>query len=78
MAIEKIKSALTLTLSPRRGNERSPALVLRLTVRPILSLEFFRQQRTILPLPGGEGRGEGGRHHYFLIPKQPDGATNGR
>jgi hypothetical protein len=77
MDIEKIKSALTLALSPRRGNERSPALVLRLSVRPIPSLEFFRQRQTILPLPGGEGRGEGGHHHYYLIPKQPNGATHG-
>jgi len=77
MDIEKIKSALTLTLSPRRGDGRSPVLVLRLTVRPLPSLEFSKERQTFLPLPGGEGRGEGGYHHYFTIPKQPNGATHG-
>ena len=65
----------SLTLSPRRGNDRSPSRVLRLMIRPIPSLESFRQRRTMLPLPGGEGRlparrfqpggGEGRRHHQF-------------
>jgi hypothetical protein len=62
-------TALTLALSPRRGNHRSVALGLRLTVRPIPAPEFSQQRQTILPLPGGEGRGEGGRPHYFSHPK---------
>jgi hypothetical protein len=69
MDIKKIKSALTLTLSPRRGNERSRVLILRLTVRPILSLKFSKQRRMFLPLPRGEGRGEGGRRHSFFNSK---------
>jgi hypothetical protein len=75
MDIKKIKSALTLALSPRRGNEGRSALVLRLTVRPVPSLEFSRRRQTILPLRGGEGRGEGGHHHYFYIPK-PNGGIH--
>ena len=62
-------STLTLTLSPRRGNDRSPSLVLRRMIRPIPSLESSRKRRTILPLPGGEGRGEGGcSQSIFLLP----------
>jgi hypothetical protein len=75
MDIKKIKSDLTLALSPRRGNVCSPALVLRLTAPPIPSLEFSRRRQTILPLRGGEGRGEGGHHHYFYIPK-PNGGIH--
>ena len=58
-------STLTLTLSPRRGNDRSPSLGLRWMIRPIPSLESSRKRGTIPPLPGGEGRGEGERYHHF-------------
>src|SRR5205823_7048459 len=50
--------ALTLALSPRRGNVQSPRWEESLTGARIAEL------RTFLPLPGGEGRGEGER----LIP----------
>jgi hypothetical protein len=36
-------------------------LVLRRSVRQIQSREFSKRRRTILPLLGGEGRGEDGR-----------------
>ena len=45
-------SALTLALSPRRGNDRSPSLILRKIIRPVPSLEFSKKRRTILPFPG--------------------------
>ena len=67
-------SVLTLALSPGRGNNRSAALGLRLTVRPIPAPEFSRRRQTILPLPGGDGRGEGGPHHYFSLPKKNGGS----
>jgi len=50
--------ALTLALSPRRGNVQSPRWEESLTGGRIAELRKF------LPLPGGEGRGEGER----LIP----------
>jgi len=47
--------ALTLTLSPRRGNHQWPRKEKSATGEHSPSLE------TILPLLGGEGRGEGER-----------------
>ena len=52
--------ALTLTLSPRRGDSRSPRWEGPLKGRS------FRTARPLLPLPGGEGRGEGER--LFPLP----------
>ena len=45
--------ALTLALSPRRGNRPRPRREKSLNSEPIPALE------KVLPLPGGEGRGEG-------------------
>ena len=45
--------ALTLTLSPRRGNFKWPRRKNSLNGKPIPALE------KVPPLPGGEGRGEG-------------------
>ena len=47
--------ALTLTLSPRRGNHQWPRWDKSLTGEPSPALE------KVLPLPGGEGWGEGER-----------------
>jgi len=58
-------STLSPTLSPRRGNDRSPSLVLGWMIRPIPSLESSRKRGTIPPLPGGEGWGEGERYQHF-------------
>ncbi len=51
--------ALTLPLSPRRGNNGRPSPTLSRPARSTPSLECSRTAETILPLPGGEGRGEG-------------------
>src|SRR6266567_4098177 len=52
--------ALTLALSPGRGNSLCPPSDYSMVTRPI-QLEGFRvRRRTILPLLGEEGRGEGG------------------
>src|SRR5712671_5323591 len=59
-------SALTPALSPRRGSGVCQSLILSQTVRPTQSLELSRKAGTILPLHGGEGRGEGGCHHHLL------------
>ena len=67
--------ALTLTLSPRRGNSHRTALEnLDVSMSVLASSEFASNanrtnnatrlpltQRMFLPLPGGEGRGEGER-----------------
>ena len=45
-------SALTLALSPRRGNNHGSSRVLRWMIRPIPSLESSRKPGTIPPLPG--------------------------
>ena len=58
-------STLTLTLSPKRGNDRGPSLGLRWMIRPIPTLEPSRKQEAIPPLHGGEGRGEGERYRHF-------------
>ena len=47
--------ALTLSLSPRRGDSLSPRR------ERLPEGEPFRSPRPLLPLPGGEGRGEGER-----------------
>src|SRR5260221_5929177 len=60
------KSALTLTLSPRRGDDRSPSLFLRRMIPPTPSLESSEKRGAILPLLGGGGRGEGGHPHRKL------------
>ena len=57
---------LTLALSPRRGNGVCPSLILWQAVWPTQSSELSRIAGTVLPLPGGEGRGEGGCHHHLL------------
>src|ERR1039458_1171547 len=44
--------ALTLTLSPRRGNSHCPSSVLRKIVRPILTHDISTTRRMILPLLG--------------------------
>ena len=49
----EVTLALTLTLSPRRGNRQWLRWEKSLTGGPIPALE------KVLPLPGGEGRGEG-------------------
>ena len=51
----ELSLALTLTLSPRRGNPQWPRRKSSQTDEP------FPAQDKILPLPGREGRGEGGR-----------------
>src|SRR5438309_11929372 len=58
--------ALTLALSPRRGNVQSPPWEESLTGGRIAELRKF------LPLLGGEGRGEGER----LIPLNSYGAAS--
>ena len=62
--------ALTLALSPRRGNQQWPRLEKFLTSGHSPALE------KILPLPGGEGRGEGEREFQIkssglTVPIQP-------
>ena len=47
--------ALTLTLSPRRGNRQWPHR------KNSLIGELFPAREKIFPLPGGEGQGEGER-----------------
>jgi hypothetical protein len=47
-------SALTLTLSPEERGQRSPV------AHESLAGGFAPAQEKLLPLPGGEGRGEGG------------------
>ncbi len=47
--------ALTLSLSPRRGDSLSPRR------ERLPEGESCRSLRPLLPLPGGEGRGEGER-----------------
>ena len=47
------RDTLTLTLSPRRGNRQWPRRKNSLNGEPVPALE------KVLPLPGGEGRGEG-------------------
>ena len=54
------KLALTLTLSPRRGNLQWPHREKSLTGEHCPALE------KILPLPGGEGRGEGEREFQLI------------
>ena len=49
----EVTPALTLTLSPRRGNRPWPRRKKSSNGEPIPALE------KVLPLPGGEGRGEG-------------------
>ena len=51
----EIRPALTLTLSPRRGNPQWPR-----REKSVIS-ELSPALEKILPLPGGEGRGEGER-----------------
>ena len=61
----------------RRGNGCWPVLVLRMTVRQNQSHECSRRRRTILPLLGGEGRGEVEREPFEIrIPhgQRADGA----
>ena len=51
----KVTLALTLTLSPRRGNRQWPRR------KNSLNGESFPALEKVLPLPGGEGRGGGER-----------------
>jgi hypothetical protein len=60
-------SALILTFSPRRRNRHCLFSVLRITVRQTRSRGFSSSRGIILPLLGGEGRGEVGN----LIPQNP-------
>jgi hypothetical protein len=71
-------SALTPALSPRRGSGVCQSLILRQTVRPIQSLELSRKAGTILPLLGGEGRGEGGRRFWNFKTPHPTPLPVGR
>src|SRR5450759_4534956 len=71
MEICVLRSPSPFILSPRRGNGCWPVLVLRMTVRQNQSHECSRRRRTILPLLGGEGRGEV-EHEPFEI-RMPQG-----
>ena len=55
-----IRLALTLTLSPRRGNHQRPLL------EKSGNDQHFPVLEKILPLPGGEGRGEGERRFQLI------------
>ena len=77
-----LTSALTLTLSPRRGNSSRAQLGCSDVFMPVAALLQFapdangtnnaaRQAltpRAFPPLPGGEGRGEGGSSHKSFLP----------
>jgi hypothetical protein len=77
-----VTSALTLTLSPRRGNRYRTSLKNFDVFTPVAAPLHFAPdanrtnnlarlsltQRTFLPLPGGEGRGEGERSHKHSPP----------
>ena len=54
-------------LSPRRGFSPGIALLIRPPVRPIQRLDGSNQLGTFLPLPGGEGRGEGEQSHILRL-----------
>ena len=58
--------ALTLTLSPEEREQDSRVHSLAGTLWINSDSGHSRRRRTILPLPGGEGRGEGERSTIFL------------
>ncbi len=58
---ECVTTSLTLALSPRRGNRLCPSSDCPTTHLPSPPHDIPRNQRTILLLPGGEGRDEGER-----------------
>ena len=50
---------LTLTLSHGERGQSAPGSIIREVRRPDTSMSFAERQCSILPLPKGEGRGEG-------------------
>jgi hypothetical protein len=53
------KSALTLTLSPGEREQQSALAGCSFNCPVSSAIDFLTKRRTILPLPPGEGRGEG-------------------
>ena len=60
------RSALTLTLSPEEREQVAVVSDFRGRVPQWQSLEISSRWRSVLPLLGGEGRGEGERLHSLL------------
>ena len=56
------RSALTLTLSPGEREQPPPLLRLFIDYSANIDSPSFAGLKTILPLPSGEGRGEGSRN----------------
>jgi len=57
---------LTLTLSLREREQQLPASLTSIIRLANPALRFAKRLDTILPLPGGEGRGEGEHSTNFL------------
>jgi hypothetical protein len=59
--------SLTPALSPRRGSSRRPSSDCSVTFLPTPAHDLPMSRRTIHPLLGGEGRGEGERLNHLRL-----------
>jgi plasmid stabilization system protein ParE len=60
-------TSLTSALSPRRGSRHRPSSDCSVTLLPNPAHDIPMNRRTIHPLPGGEGRGEGERSNHSRL-----------